>query len=58
MKVKVIKGPWKDFKEKVERNIGDEFICSKERFEEINKKLAKFGEGPWIKEVTESKNKK
>ena len=51
MKVKVIKGPWQDYKENKLRKVGDEFICSKERFGEINKKLQEFEKGPWIKEI-------
>lgn len=54
MKVRVVRGPFDDYKEKIRRNIGDEFICSKERFQEINRVLkSKTKKGPWIEEVKE-----
>lgn len=54
MKVRVIKGPFDDYKDKKRRNVGDEFICSKDRFQEINKGLkSKTKRGPWIEEVKE-----
>lgn len=54
MKARVILGPFIDYKEEVKRNVNDEFICSKERFEQINKILKeKTNKGPWIKEVKE-----
>lgn len=55
MKVKVLKGGWNDIVENIKREVGDEFICSKNRFKEINDKLEKYGKGPWIKEVIEKK---
>lgn len=60
MKVKVIKGPFIDYKEEVERNVGEEFICSKERFEQINQVLnEKIGKGPCIEEIKQiTKNNK
>lgn len=60
MKVKVVRGPFIDYKEEVERNVGEEFICSKERFEQINYILnEKTGKGPWIEEIKQitKKNK-
>lgn len=54
MKVIVIKGPFDDYKDKKRRNVGDEFICSKDRFKEINDVLkSKTKKGPWIEEVKE-----
>lgn len=52
MKIKVLK-TFKDLKKDKIRNIGDEFIVNKERFEELNTKLQKFGKGPWVEEVKE-----
>lgn len=52
MKVKVILGPFIDYKEDVQREVNDEFIVSKDRFKEINEVLEeKTNKGPWIKEV-------
>ena len=42
-----------DKKENITREIGDEFIVSKERFEEIIEK----GGAHWVEEVTEEPNK-
>lgn len=42
-----------DKKENTTREIGDEFIVSKERFEEIIEK----GGAHWVEEVTEEPNK-
>lgn len=53
MKV-VARKEFKDFKENVTRNPGDEFIVNKARFEELQEKLAKFGPGPWVEEVKAS----
>lgn len=54
MKVRVILGPFDDYKEKTRRKVGDVFICSKERFQEINKVLkSKTKKGPWIEEIKE-----
>lgn len=55
MKVKVLE-KFKDLKEDVIRNPGDEFILNKKRFEEINKKLPGFLEE--IKEKKKTKSKK
>ena len=54
MKARVIKGPFDDYKNDKRRNVGDEFICSKDRFQEINKVLkSKTNKGPWIEEIKE-----
>lgn len=58
MRAKVLKGPWKDYKEDVTREEGDIFICTKARLAEINEKLETFAPGPWIEEVKEVKVKK
>lgn len=42
-----------DKKENITREVGDEFIVSKERFEEIIEK----GGAHWVEEVTEEPNK-
>ena len=42
-----------DKKENTTREIGDEFVVSKERFEEIIEK----GGAHWVEEVTEEPNK-
>lgn len=42
-----------DKKENTTREVGDEFIVSKERFEEIIEK----GGAHWVEEVTEEPNK-
>ena len=42
-----------DKKENITREIGDEFIVSKERFEEI----IENGGAHWVEEVTEEPNK-
>lgn len=52
MKIIVLK-VFRDLKEDVKREIGDEFEVTEERFEEIEKGLSKFGEGPWVKVVEE-----
>ena len=54
MKIKVLK-PFKDFKENVKREVGDEFIVSKERFAEIKEGLKKFEDTTWVEEVKASK---
>lgn len=51
MKVKALIR-FKDLKENIERQIGDEFVISKERYDEI---LTNGGE--WIKEVEDKKGK-
>lgn len=57
MKVKTLK-KFRDLKDNVIREEGDLFICSKERFEEINKALiANWGKGPWLEEVKEKDKK-
>lgn len=55
MRAKVLE-KFKDLKEDVIRNPGDEFILNKKRFEEINKKLPGFLEE--IKETKKTKSKK
>lgn len=55
MKVKVLER-FRDLKEDVIRNPGDEFILNKKRFEEINKKLPGYLEE--IKETKKTKSKK
>lgn len=55
MKVKVLE-KFKDLKENTLRNPGDEFTLTKDRFEEINKKLPGYIEE--IKEIKKSKSKK
>lgn len=55
MKVKVLE-KFKDLKENTLRNQGDEFTLTKDRFEEINKKLPGCLEE--IKETKKSKSKK
>lgn len=55
MKVKVLE-KFKDLKENTLRNPGDEFNLTKDRFEEINKKLPGYLEE--IKETKKSKSKK
>ena len=52
MKVKVLE-KFKDLKEDVIRNPGDEFILNKKRFEEIDKKLPGF-----LEEIKEKKKSK
>ncbi len=57
MKVKTLK-KFRDLKDNVIREEGDLFICSKERFEEINKTLIdNWGKGPWLEEVKEKDKK-
>lgn len=55
MKVKVLIGNWIDKKEKKVRKVGEEFICSKARFEEIQKGLKKYKNTDWIEEIKEKK---
>lgn len=55
MKVKVLE-KFKDLKENLIRNPGDEFTLTKKRFEEIDKKLPGYIEE--IKEVKKTKSKK
>lgn len=55
MKAKVLE-KFKDLKENTLRNPGDEFTLTKDRFEEINKKLPGYLEE--IKETKETKSKK
>ena len=52
MKIRVLKD-FRDLKEDLDRKVGEEFIVNKERFEELNIKLQKFGKGPWVEEVKE-----
>ena len=52
MKVKVLE-KFKDLKENTLRNPGDEFTLTKDRFEQINKKLPGYIEE--IKEIKKSK---
>lgn len=52
MKIRVLKD-FRDLKEDLDRKVGEEFIVNKERFEELNTKLQKFGKGPWVEEVKE-----
>lgn len=52
MKVKVLE-KFKDLKENVIRNPGDEFTLTKDRFEEINKKLPGY-----LEEIKETKKSK
>lgn len=53
MKVKVLK-QFRDKKEEADRKVGDEFIVSKERFEEINSTWA----GKLVEEIKEENLKK
>ncbi|MDO4595095.1 MAG: hypothetical protein Q4B52_06900 [Tissierellia bacterium] len=55
MKAKVLE-KFKDLKENTLRNPGDEFTLTKDRFEEINKKLPGYLKE--IKETKETKSKK
>lgn len=55
MKAKVLK-KFRDLKEDLIRNPGDEFTLTKDRFEEINKKLPGFLEE--IKEETDKETEK
>ena len=52
MKAKVLK-KFRDLKEDVIRNAGDEFTLTKDRFEEINKKLPEY-----LEEIKETKKSK
>ena len=52
MKIKALRR-FEDFKEKVTREIGDEFEVTEERLEELKTNLSKFGEGDWVLEVVE-----
>ena len=54
MKVKVLQD-FQDFKEDKKRTVNDEFTVSKERFEELNEKLKKFSDKPFIEEIKEKK---
>lgn len=54
MKVKTIVPSFRDRKEKVNRKLNEEFIVSKERFEEINS--TKYGK--LVEEVVEKKKTK
>lgn len=47
-----------DYKENVTRRIGEEFVISKERFDEITLTSKNYGNGkPWIKTIEEPKQK-
>lgn len=47
-----------DYEENVTRRIGEEFIISKERYDEITLASKNYGNGkPWIKIIEEPKQK-
>lgn len=57
MKALVLKA-FVDEKDNIKREVGDEIIISKSRFDFANDYLCRYEKGPWLEEVEETPKKK